>query len=106
MNQERKLRVLYPSGNVVEVDGVWKGVMMAEGTLCPTAELTRSQRLNGQMMTRGGLFVADPRAVVLDSRTGEVLYQPRGPMYAGLSATWKELLDEIPDWPPVEYRGS
>jgi hypothetical protein len=93
-----KIDVLYPSGDNRSYKGTWVGPCQAND------KDEESQAILINSDEDGLAILCDPRGVYINAETKEVLYQPRGSWYHNLAKTWKDLLNEIPEWPPSEYR--
>jgi hypothetical protein len=91
-----KLVLYYPSGNVVEVLGDFKGLHGPPSGLA--VEVAEDVRVGDQVVTAGSILIADPRCVCVAVETGTVLYNPREHLIR-LEPNWKEWLAQNPAWP-------
>ena len=101
----RRLRIYYPvSGARPRIEGRFLGVvrMPADPPLFGVVVIpTRATVLNGQEIGADSAMVIDPRCLVRDVETGEVLYNPRANLET-MDDGMREWMAENPMWPVVK----
>ncbi len=80
-----KIKISYPSGKTLHIEGIWKGPgnIKGEGII---------------LIESKGMIVCDIRGVYQNEETNEVLYNPRFCM-DGMDKWAVDWLKEHPEWP-------
>lgn len=100
-----KLRITYAvSAEDVVVEGRFMGLVGVPGSdgaevlYTPMVQMGADTRIRGQRVARGEVLALDPRCLVRDPVSGEVIYNPREHVEE-LDQPFVEWLEENPDWP-------
>ena len=92
----KNLVLYYPSGNVVQVVGDFKGLHGPPDGLL--VEVAKDVQVADQLIKAGGVLIADPRCVCVEAGTQTVIYNPREHLIR-LEDNWKVWLAQNPAWP-------
>ena len=102
MAAARKLHVIYAaSDREATVKGDFQGMVRVPGEppLYSPMILLREDGRVGNTRTRAGqTMVIDPRCLVLDVDTGEIVFNPRDHLDL-MTEDMRNWMDEHPDWP-------
>ena len=96
-----RIKVSYPSGNVLHLSGEWKGPGNVDGT-CVILILIDKDCIvpGGCVVTKGSALVGDLRGVYQNEYSGQVLYNPRESM-EGMDKWAVDWLNEHLEWPAI-----
>lgn len=101
-----RIKIFYPSGNILHLSGEWKGPGNVDGTCIILILIEKDCKVpGGSVITKGSAFVGDPRGIYQNEDTGEILYNPRDAMI-GMDNWAVNWLNEHPEWPQLlEMKG-
>jgi len=100
------IKIFYPSGINATVNAKFVKAAPLGKEFVVAFELTDDSEIKGKSLNKGEMLIVDPRAVCIDSISGQVLYNGRD-HYRNLSANFRQWLDEHREWPNLlELGGS
>ena len=98
-----RIKISYPSGNVLHLSGEWKGPGNVDGN-CIILILVDEDYIvpdsGGVVIPKDVAFVGDIRGVYQDEDSGRILYNPKESV-EGMNKWAVDWLDEHPEWPAI-----
>lgn len=88
---------------IIPMVGAYRGMLCEGGNMGLHIDLLGSQTIDGHRFPDGRGMLIDPRSVILNQETGEVLYTPRAHIN-DLPKGWQDWLAANPEWPAEPYR--
>lgn len=96
-----KVKIFYPSGNVLHISGEWQGPAKIDGGCVVLIGVDKDCLVPGDnIIPADALFVGDPRGVYQDEHTDRILYNPREAMQ-GMDQWILDWLTEHIEWPSI-----
>lgn len=104
-----RIKISYPSGNILHVRGQWKGPGNVMGTPIILIMITEdwnppvgSKMDDGSspVVKAGCALIGDPRGVYQNEDSGKLLFNPRDWM-EGMEQWSIDWLNEHPEWPAI-----
>ena len=95
------IKIYYPSGNVLHINGSWKGPGNING-LCAILIIVDGDSIlpGGTKIEKGAAFIGDIRGIYQDETSGSILYNPRDHT-EGMDNWAVKWLNEHPEWPLI-----
>lgn len=98
----RHLKIYYPSGDVQDFEGVFRGpVFMETGEAYVAVSVPQNQAHRDHTQQFNEIVGLDPLCVVVDERGGAVLYEPRSVSPEHFAPPVSKYLEENPAWPSM-----
>ncbi len=95
------IKIYYPSGNILNVEGDWLGPGNVEGTPVVAIIVRGKTSIPGnKQLEKDSVLVVDPRGVCRDMDSEQVIYNPRDCL-VGMDQWAVDWLLKNPQWPAV-----